>query len=122
MAIHQAYQEIRYERPAIRVYHSESRSIAAFTEVLLGIEEESIPYSLESFPETDGKILAFKASQASRLGIGFGIGENGMFLHYEKLPEGSPLFSLPLDAAADSQRALGANGARLTKKLPFKSL
>lgn len=122
MAIHQAYQEIRYERPAIKVLHSDGVSAAQFTQVLLGIEEEAVPYAIDTKDQQDGKKLAFEASQSSRLGIGIGVGVNGMFLHFEKLEEGKPLFELPLDASEESQRALGANAARLTKKLPFKSL
>lgn len=122
MAIHQAYQEIRYERPAIRVLRSESVSASQFAQVLLGVEEESIPYSVDSRPNQDGIELAFEACQSSRLGIGIGAAPEGVFLHFEKLPEGSPLFQIPMDAPEESQRALGANAARLTKKLPFKTL
>lgn len=123
MAIHQAYQELRYERPAIRIQYSESVPAGQFAEVLLGIEEEGLPYSVEALPETNGLKLAYEASHTnSRLGIGIGIGTNGMFLHYEKLKENEPLFELPLDATDESKRALGANAARLTKKLPFKTL
>ena len=43
------------------------------TEVLLGIEEEGLPYSLVEKDSDDAMYLAYKAAEASHLGVGLGI-------------------------------------------------
>ena len=53
-----------------------------------------------------------------------GIGADGqeLVLHYNKLEMAQPLFRISAQAGAAQARALGANAARLVKKLPLKAL
>ena len=61
--------------------------------VLLGIEEEGIPYDVQaehcSVPYLE---LARNASLDSRLGVGVGISKEGVVLQHEKLDKAAPLF------------------------------
>lgn len=119
-----AQQEFRYDKPAVKVAYTRGRvGEESFNQLLLGIEEEGIPFELVA--QGDDKAsgsLAHEASLASRLGVGIGVAPDGMTLHYNKLDEDLPLFRIPLNASVSAMRALGANAARLVKGQPFKDL
>ena len=93
-------------RPSVKVFYDcDHLSEADFVSVLLGIEEEGIPY----------------ASLNSRLGVGVGISKEGVVLQHEKLDKAAPLFKIKL-YQTELFRKIGANAARLVKKMPFKVL
>lgn len=117
-----AYQEYRAERPTVKIFYQDEMSESALREMMYGLEEEGIPWIAEPRPEQSAVALAFAASSASRLGVGLGINSREAVLHYEKLKEAEPLFRIPTDAPPARMRSLGANAARLVKKLPFKPL
>lgn len=117
-----AYQEYRAERPTVKIFYQEGLAESALRELLFGLEEEGIPWVAEPSTEDSAVKLAFAASTASRLGVGLGVNNREAVLHYEKLSETEPLFRLPADAPPARKRSLGANAARLVKKLPFKPL
>ncbi len=90
--------------------------------ISLGIEEEGVPYVITESPDAaSGMHLAYKAAESSHLGVGIGVADN-IALHYIKLKEDSPLFNIKSTDNEDTLRALGANAARLVKRMPFKSV
>jgi hypothetical protein len=109
-------------RPTIKVYFDcDSLTVSDFLGVLLGIEEEGIPYDVQEVHDSDVLELAYRASLDSRLGVGVGISKQGIVLQFEKLDKAAPLFRIKL-YQRDLFRSIGANAARLVKKMPFKSL
>lgn len=109
-------------KPSIKVFYDSDRlSQIDFIDVLLGIEEEGIPYDVNAAHCSDVLQLAHDASMESRLGVGVGISKEGVVLQYEKLDKAAPLFKIKL-YQVDLYRSIGANAARLVKKLPFKKL
>lgn len=109
-------------RPTIKVFYDcDQLSVSDFTNILLGIEEEGIPFDVQEVHESNCLELAHKASLESRLGVGIGISKEGIVLQYEKLDKAAPLFKIKL-YQKDLFRSLGANAARLVKKMPFKPL
>lgn len=109
-------------RPSIKVFYDcDILSVSDFTGVLLGIEEEGIPYDVQEEHCGDCLELAHKASLESRLGVGVGISKEGIVLQFEKLDKAAPLFRIKL-YQTDLFRRLGSNAARLVKKMPFKPL
>lgn len=85
-----------------------------------GIEEEAVPYELIYSDEPGAINLSWQACNASHLEVGLGIDGQTIAMHYAKLEEGKPLFAVSARAPYDQIRAIGANAARLVKKLPFK--
>ncbi len=109
-------------KPAVKVFYDcDQITQADFLNVLLGIEEEGIPYDVHAVHCNDVLKLAYDASMESRLGVGIGISKEGVVLQYEKLDKAAPLFKIKL-YRTDLFRKIGANAARLVKKLPFKDL
>ena len=66
--------------------------------------------------------LAWEAAKSSNLEVGIGADSQELVLHYNKLEMAQPLFRISAQAGAAQARALGANAARLVKKLPLKAL
>lgn len=87
-----------------------------------GIEEEGLPYEIVADRPGSALALAVQGSEASRLDVGIGLDGQDVVLHFAKLPADRALFEVSARAPDDTLRALGANGARLVKKLPFKPL
>ena len=102
-------------RPSVKVFYDcDHLSEADFVSVLLGIEEEGIPYDVQAEHCSSVLELAHNASLNSRLGVGVG-------LQHEKLDKAAPLFKIKL-YQTELFRKIGANAARLVKKMPFKVL
>ncbi|MFH5800434.1 glycerol dehydratase reactivase beta/small subunit family protein [Haladaptatus sp. CMAA 1911] len=110
-------------RPQIQVYyHGERSDILDFVEY--GIEEEGVPWYVESMQRDDLLMVAHVAADDSRLGIGVAIGDGNpsrIILQHERLPAKQPLFDLPSPTLAQA-RLLGANSARLAKRTPLKRI
>lgn len=108
---------------AINIYYSSEIILKNFQEIFYGIEEEEIPYSLKEIKnERDASTLAFSALKSSRLGVGIGIGaDNNVVINYENIKENKGLFVLNKEAKMNimKYRILGANSARLVKKIPL---
>lgn len=111
-------------KPEIRVYWEEGHvDDSIVTEVLLGIEEEGVPYFKKAADNVDSAaVLGYKAAEASHLGVGIGICENEIVLHYSKLKESEPLFTIQTTKDSERLRTIGSNAARLVKRMPFKEL
>ena len=109
-------------RPSVKVFYDcDHLSEADFVGVLLGIEEEGIPYDIQAEHYADVLELAHNSSLDSRLGVGVGISKEGVVLQYEKLDKAAPLFKIKF-YQHDQFRNLGSNAARLVKKMPFRNL
>ena len=107
-------------KPTVHVLCSPDAPSAAFKELLYGLEEEGIPW--ENDTKAGGALpLAWEAAQASRLGVGVGMDGQSIVLHFNKLDREQPLYRIPARSLGLA-RVLGANAARLVKKLPLKPL
>ncbi|RKQ29290.1 dehydratase medium subunit [Oceanobacillus halophilus] len=92
-------------------------------ELLYGMEEEEVPFTVQRLKEDTAIQLGYQAACSSRLGVGIGVGSDySVILHYEKLLKEEPLFQMNILDHSLSLRALGANAARLVKGMPFKEL
>lgn len=111
-------------RPTIKIYYSSIiKNFRDFSDLLLGIEEEGIPYEMKASDEESVVELGYKAAQDSRLDVGLGISHGGfVVLHYVKLNRDKPLFKININLEGKKLRALGSNAARLVKGMPFKNL
>ncbi|MDR2052835.1 MAG: glycerol dehydratase reactivase beta/small subunit family protein [Treponema sp.] len=89
-------------------------------ELLCGAEEEGVPCEVEAAGEGGAVALAYKAAEASVLGVGLGLDGAGMAAaHYNKLPADKPLFTLNYRLDGGRLRGMAANAARLVKGMPF---
>lgn len=109
----------KQHRPTLKVHAHERITEAQLRDVLLGTEEEGVPVEVERSTELNPLTLAHHASEASVLGVGIGVSLDYVVITTDKLPEDRPYIARFLNAGEDSDRALGANAARLVKRLPL---
>ncbi|WKY47045.1 glycerol dehydratase reactivase beta/small subunit family protein [Eubacteriaceae bacterium ES3] len=110
-------------KPEIKVLHGKNETLKCIVEhVLHGIEEEGLLFSVENNDEMDSIELAYRGAELSHLGVGIGITEKEVVLHFIKLKEDQPLFRVPSYSDVETLRALGSNAARIVKRMPFKEL
>ncbi|QIB69164.1 glycerol dehydratase [Aminipila butyrica] len=110
-------------KPTIRIHVEESfggKNI--LNQICFGIEEEGIPYEIIAVDDSNHIAMAYEACQHSRLGVGIGITEGHIALHYEKLQAESPLFNISTHDEMGKIRSIGTNGARLVKRMPFRTI
>lgn len=108
-------------KPTVHILCSSDVPENSVKQLLYGLEEEGIPCEIWTEENNDALSLAWKGAQASRLGVGVGMDAKTAVLHLSKLNREQPLFQIPV-RFADQTRILGANAARLVKKLPLKPL
>ena len=118
------------KKPTIVIY-TQHADAALLKEVCAGIEEEGVLYECIPHPDTsaaaatDATALALLACEASMLGVGIGIRAQMASLHIKGMnvaqnaDRTTPLFFHEQPSPATS-RQLGANAARVIKKLPFR--
>jgi hypothetical protein len=90
--------------------------------LLLGIEEEQIPFLfLTSSDQTSPDLVtrAYDAAVASRLSVGIAYSHDQIVVHYKNLAPDATLFTEDV-TTAKAIRIIGANAARLVKGVPFK--
>ncbi|WP_337263768.1 MULTISPECIES: glycerol dehydratase reactivase beta/small subunit family protein [unclassified Serratia (in: enterobacteria)] len=106
--------------PTIAISAAPEVTERQWQQVLLGIEEEGIPWRWQ--PSADGEVVqrAWQAAARSLLLVGLACTANEMVVHYRNLPADQPLFRLAGPQEDDRWRRLGNNAARLVKGLPFK--
>jgi hypothetical protein len=107
------------DRPTIRLRLNEGIPDTRIAEVLHGIEEEGVPVEVTRHSEQNPLVLAHEASLESRLGIGIGVSLDFVVITTEKLPEARPYLVENLNRGDASDRAAGANAARLVKRMPL---
>lgn len=109
--------------PSIKIYFDKNCIREDnFKELLLGIEEEGIPYEIHGCDDNNAVVLGYKASLDSNLGVGVGVSKENMVLHYNKLDEDTPIYIISTKSTLDKIRSLGANAARLVIRMPFKEI
>lgn len=101
------------------------QNIAA--EILLGLEEEQVPYELatvEQEPDAANALeTAYRASLKSVFGVGIGIAPDRVILHCSRLSIDNPVLTMPVNAAnSKNYRTLGTNAARFIKGRPFDKI
>lgn len=112
--------EIR--KPMIHFFYAPQADRRVIREVELGMEEEGIPWKLDQRQDGTALDLAWEAAQSSNLEVGIGADSQWIILHYNKLEQEQPLYRISAQSGPAQARALGANAARLVKKLPLKAL
>ncbi|MDR1077785.1 MAG: glycerol dehydratase reactivase beta/small subunit family protein [Propionibacteriaceae bacterium] len=105
--------------PAVEVYAHNSVGDHQLTEILLGVEEESIPYVVTKRAESSPLELAQKAAIVSRLGVGIGVSSDAVIVTTEKLPVDQPYITGQLNRNHAVDRALGQAAARIVKRMPL---
>jgi len=111
------------KKPAIHIFFHSTVSESEICQIFYGIEEEQVPFAVQTDQYDNALDMSYEAAKSSRLDVGIGIcDDRNAILHYSKLNKNKPLFQLKLDDQSKSQRALGANAARLVKRIPFKGL
>lgn len=104
-------------KSSILIYCSTSINKDAIQEILWGIEEEEIPYSLNF---TNLNIIPKEIYTNSSLEVGICINNNGdIFLNSRKY-QGEYIFKKTIYNNSLSLRTFGNNSARLVKGLYFK--
>ena len=88
-------------------------------ELCAGIEEEGVLYDVISQPSGDAHTLAASASGMSMLGSGVALVGRSLALHIKGMTTQSPLLG-HTDATGEQAREIGANAARVIKKLPLR--
>lgn len=109
-------------KPTLHLFYAPSISPEVLQQVEYGIEEEGIPCVVQEKSGLKALDLAWEAAQTSRLSVGLGLDQENLVLHFSKLPQETPLFQILARSPEWQLRALGANGARLVKKMPLKEL
>lgn len=112
------------DRPAILIalLPNEETLPERMQPLLLGIEEEQIPYQfIPGTDETPRDLVerAYDAAIGSKLSVGLAYDDHQIVVHYKNLAPEEPLFQQPITTAT-SVRTIGANAARLVKGVPFK--
>lgn len=108
-------------KPTILIYHHKGVTPDSIKELLYGIEEEGIPYTLEERSDEDSLILADLASHASALSVGVSCTKDLVVLSFKNLPPELFMYKLrDYRHKPNSLRVLGTNAARLVKGNPFK--
>lgn len=111
-----------YGHPSIFIYCSLGINEMDIDEILWGVEEEGIPFIIKRKELDNSKKLSHLAAIDSKLSVGIGIDNKGnISLTMDKLEEENPLFHISLKEGFNL-RNLGANGARLVKGMPLKSI
>jgi hypothetical protein len=90
-------------------------------EIQAGLEEEGVPYVVGIREETDATQLAWQGAKDSQLGVGVGLSNSSLCVHYQKLPANQPLFVADACDSRGQWRLFGYNAARLVKGIPFKN-
>lgn len=113
---------MRADRPSIRLRLNDQIEQRRIAEILHGMEEEGVPVEVTQHQEKNPLLLAHQASLESRLGVGVGVGLDFVVITTEKLPADRPYLVENLNRAQACDRALGANAARLVKRMPLTDL
>ncbi|HHC4763040.1 TPA: glycerol dehydratase reactivase beta/small subunit family protein [Escherichia albertii] len=94
--------------------------IDTWNEVLLGIEEEGIPFHIQQIPSGEVIDSAWQAARQSPQLVGIACDREKLIVHYKNLPTSAPLFTLMYQQDNHARRSIGNNAARLVKGIPFR--
>lgn len=112
------------EFPNIKIV-TVQKNIRIAKEISYGIEEEQIPYMIETMDALDEKNVvekAYKEAAKSKLSIGIAVCESRAIFHFSKLKADEPLFVINNveDMEKEELRVYGSNIARIVKGIPLK--
>lgn len=110
------------DKPTIVVNLHQELSEEVLKEVLFGIEEEGIPYSIKRNEGLSALAAASAASMESKISVGIGCTQDEIVVHHKNLKPDTYLFKISrYDSKPNElQRVLGSNAARLVKGNIFK--
>jgi len=106
------------KRPSIFIYTHNSNT-NCLKEICAGIEEEGVFYEIFENEIADAEKLAFDAAAESMLGCGIGISSDTVVLQLKGTPNGKNIEKCTSPDFSEC-RKIGANGARIIKKMPLK--
>lgn len=113
-----------YEKiiPSIIIYYDNPDMLQTpLFKIKEGLEEEGVPFE-EKVLQGNVQLLAKKAADDSRLGIGIGLLSDGTcLLQHKRMPLGNSIMKImPGAETKENYRILGSNAARLAKNMPLK--
>lgn len=123
--------QIKWEKPSIKIHYTKDSNAEWMEEICLGIEEEGLPYEMILTDTNDVLQIAYEACEASKLGVGIGLGKSEVVMQVDKLKKEKPLFLRTIQTAGQlvtqegeevSIRQIGSNAARFVKGIPLKPL
>lgn len=126
-----AIGQIKWEKPSIKIYYTKDADDQAIEEICFGIEEEGLPYEMMQSETGDIKQLAYEGCNASKLGVGIGLGKAEVVMQVDKLKKEKPLFLRKIHAGRQiltedgeyvSIRQIGSNAARFVKGIRLKPM
>jgi len=94
-------------------------------QILLGLEEEQVPYQVQpvEYKSVDALATAHQASLKSIFGVGICISPDTVVLHYSRLSKNNPLLMVPIKTGEPkTYRILGQNAAKFIKGRPFDKI
>ena len=106
------------KKPSIFIYTYQPDPVI-LREICAGMEEEGVFYEINEQQESDFHILAWQAANDSMLGSGIGLSGQNAALQMRGIEKGHNIESYRTPTK-EQCRKLGANSARVIKKLPFK--
>ncbi len=106
------------KRPSIFIYTNDADA-EILREICAGIEEEGVFFEVFQRDMKDTDVLAWEAANDSMMGSGIGICGKHVVLQMRGLKAGENVSVLE-GTSKDACRALGANSARIIKKMPLK--
>lgn len=109
-------------KPSIVIAMSPSMNQSLIQEVLFGIEEEGIPFTIEFHSKGEVRELAFQAARQSKLNVGIGFFEDCIVLHQRNMPENLFIYRIQnvKQVTREALRTFGINSARVVKSIPFR--
>ncbi len=111
------------EEIAIYIGYEKSCADEIIKQIALGIEEEGVPYVMVPCDEQSAEAIGRSMSMLSKLDVGIGVDQLGnLCIHHKKFPDGFYLFPVNRKECSVLLRCFGANGARLSKGVPFKKI
>ena len=113
---------VETQRPEIIISLQKTVDEEELNEVLFGIEEEGIPYSIIRNDNIPAVEAAYAAALKSKLSVGIGCSDKEVVVHQKILKPEKFLFKVSdyRSKSPESKRTLGSNAARLVKGNIFK--
>ena len=110
------------EKPTIIVSVHKTVDEEVLKDILFGIEEEGIPYSIIKNEDVPAVSAGYSASLQSKLSVGIGCSNEEVVVHHKNLRPEKYLFKITdyRSKPKELKRTLGSNAARLVKGNIFK--
>ena len=107
------------DRPAIVLVAHDGIRAGQLRDLLLGIEEQGVPVRVARSGNLNPLELAADAGLQSRVGVGVGVSLDYVVVTTDKLPTQRPYIVGVLNETSEHDRILGANAARIVKRMPL---